>query len=525
MESGNLLCLLGPASISGEDGLRPLKLRPKALALLTYLALNDDAVRRRELGRLLFPEAEDPRATLRWHLHYLLSRLPESQREGFQIAADSIRLDAATDVATFRQGAVRIAENPDASAPEILNMYRGDLCSDLAVSASPEFDSWIYVEQEALRGLLRRATSSFARWAFASGHSEDAVDPLGKLVSVEPYFEDGHILLIEAYESLGQNQAASVAYQRYQRVMRKELRCEPRPSVACRFERDPPSGPTLPLEDLVPLEDVTIHVVEWPGDEPTILAVHGSAGSAYSLAALGERLAPDIRFIAFDLRGHGFSDKPAAGYGLDHHVKDTVELLKRLKLKHPILLGFSAGGTIAAFVAARIAAHALILLDGVIGDRAFTADAASVVPVFGHRLGTRFQSLEEYVTAARRARQPYSADAEAMFDRFVPYELARLPDGSFQQRARRVALEEEWASMAQADSLRALAEVGCPVLIVHAPQPFIGGRPYLTREIITAQLRAAPSGQLFVAHGSNHPGLVRDPTPDLIERIKQFVRS
>lgn len=518
-----MLCLLGPAGVLGGEGLLPLRLRPKALALLTYLALNASPVRRRDLGRLLFPEAEEPRATLRWHLHYLTSQLPEAVRQGFQITTDSIGLHTPTDVAAFRQGAARIAETPDAAAPEILKMFRGDLCAELAVSASADFDSWLYVEQEALRGLLRRATHSFARWALANGQPQDAIDPLGKLIATEPYFEDGHVLLIETYESLGQDEAASVAYQRYQRVMRKDLRCEPRPSVARRFERDPPAGPTLPLEDLVPLRDVTIHVVEWTGDEPAILAIHGSAGSAYGLAALGERLAPGIRFVAFDLRGHGFSDKPPAGYGLDHHVEDTLELIERLRLERPILLGFSAGGTIATFVAARVALRALILLDGVIGDRAFTADAAQVVPLFGRRLGIRFASLEEYASATRRARRPYSADAEAMFDRFVPYELARLPDGSFQQRARRVALEEEWASMAQADSLKALGEVRCPVLIVHAPQPFIGGRPYLTDEIIAAQLQAARSAQLFVAHRSNHGELVRDPEPELIERIRKFV--
>jgi pimeloyl-ACP methyl ester carboxylesterase/DNA-binding SARP family transcriptional activator len=520
-----MLCLLGPLAVLDERSLRPLTLRPKAVALLAYLALSDTPVARRDLGRLLSPEAEDPRAALRWHLNSLRSELPETVRQGFQIGRDSVHLDGPTDVVTFRQGARRVTERPDSpDAREILNLYRGDLCADLAVSASAAFDSWFYAEQEALRGLFRQATHSFARWALAGGRPQDAVDPLGKLVSLEPYFEDAHILLIETYESLGQHDAASGAYQRYQRIMRKELQVEPRPSVARRFERDPPSGPTLPLEDLVPLRDVTIHLVEWPGDEPTIVAIHGSAGSAYGLAALGERLAPDIRFIAFDLRGHGFSDKPPAGYGLDHHVEDTIELLKRLRLKRPVLLGFSAGGTIAAFIAARIAVQALILLDGVIGDRAFTANAAQVVPLFGHRLGMRFKSLEEYAAATRRTRRPYSAGAEAMFDRFVPYELARLPDGSFQQRARRVALEEEWASMAEADSLRALAEVRCPVLIVHAPQPFIGGRPYLTEEIIAAQLQAARSAQLFVAGRSNHAELVRDPEPELIECIRRFVR-
>jgi len=522
-----MLCLLGPAAVLNGGALRPLKLRPKALALLAYLALNDSPVGRRDLARLLSPEAEDPQAALRWHLHYLRSELPQPVRQRFQIDRDHVCLDAPTDVATFRSRAALVAETPDRpDALEILNLYRGDLCSDLAVSASAAFDSWLYVEQEALRRGFRQATHSFVRWALVNGRSQDAVEPLGKLVSVDPYFEDGHILLIEAYESLGHNEAALAAYQRYQRVMRDELRVEPRSSVARRFERDPPSGPTLPLEDLVPLRDVTIHVVEWPGDEQTILAIHGSAGSAYSLAALGERLAPEIRFIALDLRGHGFSDKPPTGYSLHHHVQDIIELIKLLGLKRPALLGFSAGGAIAALVAARINVKALILLEGVIGDRAFTENAAAqIVTPFGQALEARSRGFEAYLAAWRATRPRFSDAAEAIFDRFAPYEVTRLPDGSFRRRGLRVALEEEWASLVETDSLEALARVRCPVLIVYAPQPWIGGQPYFTEEIIAAQLRAARSAQSFVAHRSNHPALIRDPEPELIECIKRFVRS
>src|SRR5439155_20567866 len=117
-----------------------------------------------------------------------------------------------------------------------------------------------------------------------------------------------------ASEALGRHDAAHAAYDRYQRAVRRELHAEPRPEVAQRFQDGPRAGRSLPEEDLVQLRDVTLHVVEWAGEEPAILGIHGSAGSAYSLTALGERLAPVHRFLALDLRGHGFSDKPPSGY-------------------------------------------------------------------------------------------------------------------------------------------------------------------------------------------------------------------
>jgi hypothetical protein len=61
------------------------------------------------------------------------------------------------------------------------------------------------------------------------------------------------VLLIEAYERLGQHDHAAAGYDRYQRVMRRDLHLEPRHAVACRFEPLPPVGRTAPREGLVPV--------------------------------------------------------------------------------------------------------------------------------------------------------------------------------------------------------------------------------------------------------------------------------
>ncbi len=112
-----------------------------------------------------------------------------------------------------------------------------------------------------------------------------------------------------------------------------------------------------------------------------------------------------------------------------------------------------------------------------------------------------------------------------MADRLVHYDLAPLPDGTYRRRALRSALEAEWASIIAAESLAMLARVACPILIVQALQPWLGGRPYFTDAIVDAQRRAAPRAQVFVARRSTHATLVVDPEPDMIEAIMQFVRQ
>ena len=43
--------------------------------------------------------------------------------------------------------------------------------------------------------------------------------------------------------------------------------------------------------------------------------------------------------VALDLRGHGFSDKPSAGYELDHHILDILQLIDALQLQIRLFWG------------------------------------------------------------------------------------------------------------------------------------------------------------------------------------------
>ena len=225
-----------------------------------------------------------------------------------------------------------------------------------------------------------------------------------------------------------------------------------------------------------------------------------------------------------DLRGHGFSDKPPRGYALEDHVADILQLLVALDLRRPIILGHSAGGTIAAFVAGRAEIAGLILLEAMIGDRAFTDNAVAQGRPLAEGIDRRYRSQEHYLAESRARRAPWSDAAERLSDRLAHYTLAPLSDGTYRQRALRLAVEAEWASIVEADSLAALGQVFCPILLVQTLQPWWGNRPYFTDAIIAAQRRAAPAADLFVAARSNHSTMIRDPEPAMIEALRDFAR-
>lgn len=516
-----MLCLLGPAAIDVGGLQTRLDLRPKALALLVRLALSDGPQDRDGLADLLFPEAVDPRGSLRWHLAYLRRRLSIP----FIVERGSIGLETTTDVATFRAGSEQILRGRMDGAAATLALYRGDLCSGLNVAASAEFDNWLYVQEDALRLTFRRAVIAFAERTLVGESPELAVAPLERLTQIDPYLEQAHVLLIRAHEAAGRPAAARQAYDRYQRIVRTELHAEPRPEVAAAYEPHAPRGlAMLPVDELVPLQTITMHVLEWPGLEPPLLAIHGSAGHAYLFTALGEHLAPDVRFLAIDLRGHGFSDKPPVGYDLGDHVEDVLQLLASLRLRRPVVLGHSIGGAIATAVAAALGAACggLILLDAVVGDQSFINSASIVVQEFGPTLDHRFKAFDEYHN--RFSVEPSPNVWGRWLERSDRLELAPLPDGTFRRRALRQALEAEWASVAQADVLGQLAAVRAPVLVVHATAPW-PDRPYLDRATVQRQCTTAPTARLFVAEGSSHSDVVRKPSNALLDAIRDFVRD
>jgi non-heme chloroperoxidase len=84
--------------------------------------------------------------------------------------------------------------------------------------------------------------------------------------------------------------------------------------------------------------------------EPLIL-LHGYSDSWFSFSPVIDLLAPNLRLIIPDQRGHGDSERPAKGYGPDNFAADAIALLDELGVPSATVIGHSLG----SFVAQRMA--------------------------------------------------------------------------------------------------------------------------------------------------------------------------
>jgi len=95
--------------------------------------------------------------------------------------------------------------------------------------------------------------------------------------------------------------------------------------------------------------DTILNVVESGNQNGrSVLFIHGLSQCALSWRKqLHSDLGNDLRLVAMDLRGHGQSERPTAGYGDQSLWADDVHaVISTLGLERPILCGWSYGGVV-----------------------------------------------------------------------------------------------------------------------------------------------------------------------------------
>ena len=227
---------------------------------------------------------------------------------------------------------------------------------------------------------------------------------------------------------------------------------------------------------------VTLNAEVRPGDDDSpVICLHGIWDDGKYFVDLALKGAfPGRKMYLFDLRGHGESDKPETGYGLNDYASDIIAFITERRLENVVLVGHSLGALTSLLVTAAMPdrIRAMVLEDPPLPLRAESAQT------FASLVDLRRKSFDEVVDELKAWRP------------FITREQAEASARRLQQTAEGVLAEAS-------QDLATTADVPAPGVTISAP---------------TLVIQAGNEDQR--AFGSEGPGLLGEVLPNLtIETI------
>jgi esterase len=265
----------------------------------------------------------------------------------------------------------------------------------------------------------------------------------------------------------------------------------------------------------VELDGIRFHYLDWGGEGPPLVMLHGFTGHAHTWDYTARALSDQYRVLALDQRGHGDSGW-APLYGSRPMVGDLLAFLDALGLDRVTLMGLSMGGNVAYLFAA---AHPerierLIIVD--IGPEIASTGSARIAA--GLTAPDTFASEDEAVAQARAA-NPRPTD-ESLRHR-VSHNLRSLPDGRLTFKWDKAlrdgsterddhTVDERWAAWRSLDG---------PLLLVRG-----GESDILTAEFADRMLAENPAATCVLVPDSGH-SITLDRPEGLVEVLTPWLAA
>jgi pimeloyl-ACP methyl ester carboxylesterase len=246
-----------------------------------------------------------------------------------------------------------------------------------------------------------------------------------------------------------------------------------------------------------------------------MVLLHGFACSLRWWDDIVPALAREHRVIRFDLLGHGGSEKPKEGYGMESQARLVAGALDRLGVRRATVVGHSMGGSVATALTEQRPrrVRSLVILDSPSkkGDAELPLTARlGFVPVLG-------QAIRSVVPDALVRNGLESAFAEGFDvpDRFVD-DFRDMTYTSYDDSHR--ASDDYSDERGLADRL---ADESVPLLVVY------GAQDDLVDPQSAQGFRAVPGARIVTLDGVGHSPHVEAPRPTarLIDRFLAQARE
>ena len=110
------------------------------------------------------------------------------------------------------------------------------------------------------------------------------------------------------------------------------------------------------------IKNVDVNYIQYGKGKKNIVLLHGWGQNIQMMDPIGKRLESLATITIVDLPGHGESSEPKEALTIYDYCEVVKELLDKLKIKKPILVGHSFGGRISICYASKYPTEKLILL-------------------------------------------------------------------------------------------------------------------------------------------------------------------
>lgn len=257
------LRVLGTPHLRRSGDPATIRLQPKRLALLAYLALESAArpCRRDALVALFWPELDGP------HARNALSQALHGIRRGLEArvvrggGAEEVWVppdELWCDVSAFERAL------GEGRFTEAIELYAGPLLEGLHVAGASGFEDWLTRWRGRLRGRAAEALGVLIERNERAGNYAAAAERLRRLAELSPGDESVVRRWMRALARAGDRPGALRVYDRFAKELATELDLSPAPETERLAERlrapvDEPGGEGVPSIAVLPFADLGPH--------------------------------------------------------------------------------------------------------------------------------------------------------------------------------------------------------------------------------------------------------------------------
>lgn len=268
-----------------------------------------------------------------------------------------------------------------------------------------------------------------------------------------------------------------------------------------------------PRDGFVEANGIRLHYLEWGANSsPPLVMAHANGFLAWLWHPVAQRLTSRYRVIAYDMRGHGDSDKPPNAYHWRHLVDDLRGLLDALDLHGLPLVGHSSGGAAAACLAGERQEYAsrLCLIEPIVlPPEVATSPAQREAMAAAARKRRQVWDSPHALMEAYRRRETFARWREDVLRLYAEHGLFRREDGHYQLKCPGEIEAQVFENSASLDVWGVLPEIRCPTLVMQGE---------LTDGVMGSMFQQVagriPGGQFLTVAGAGH--LAPMERPDLV---------